>query len=158
MAAFIKEVKGVDRAVHDMTGKPPGHDRVGAAPPWRAARIRRRASAFKGLGAKICNFRGDAYRSDAVMLGRWAYLSALPPAHPRLGIDASEAMPFPGADSIVSSLSGAMSGRFARAGRSARERNARPPRRDGAPPGRAGRRERGRRSEVRPAAFGSIPS
>jgi hypothetical protein len=78
----------------DATSKPPRTNRVGAASAWPAARIRRRASAFKGLGAKICNFRGDAYTSDAVMLRRWANLSAIPPAYHMLGIHASGAMPF----------------------------------------------------------------
>jgi hypothetical protein len=65
----------------------------------------------------------------------------------------------PGADSVVSSLSGAISGRFRRTGRSARERNARPPCRDNAPPVERAGRERGRRSEVRRGpAFGSILS
>jgi hypothetical protein len=80
--------------VSDATSKPPRTNRVGAASAWPAARIRRRASAFKGLGAKICNIRGDAYTSDAMMLRRWANLSAIPPAYHMLGIHASGAMPF----------------------------------------------------------------
>ena len=81
MAAFITEVKGVNRPVHDATSKPPGTIKRERLRLGRGREFCRRASDFKGLGAKICNFRGDAYTSDAVMLRRSANPSEIKRAH-----------------------------------------------------------------------------
>ncbi len=123
----------------------PGAHRAGARAVSGPRRVNLSSrKRFQGVGRQNLQLSrdGDIRRGGST---RRRAKSALQPSYLMLGVDASEAIPF--ADSIFSIVCGSISGRFARAGRIARARDARPPCRDGAPPGRAGR-------ERAQAAFG----
>ncbi len=144
-------------------------------PPGGGARICRRASVFKGLGAKICNFRGsqalghdchgprpEAPRSGLEgrslerpsrrvaarrSSGRGPWGSPGRSARELRNFCDSDCRraPFPGADSIVSSLCGAISGRIAF-----------PSAGDRRPQGLRSRRPAGRHFRARIEAFQSL--